>query len=100
MKYGTKFKFVNTAIIKQLPYDLHIFIYKNAVKQNLPTEHFSKNKCLIIKYFITQLISLKQNNTVINYKEIEPSINDLKFVITYIDKEASKFALICKRKLY
>lgn len=57
-------------IIKHLANHLDIFIYKNAIKHNLPIEYVTEWKGFILKYFKTQLISLKQNNTVINQKNV------------------------------
>ena len=59
MKFSTKFRLPShnkiPFIIKQLTYDLDLFIYKVAVSFNKPVAYFNQWKCLVIKKFQSEL---------------------------------------------
>ena len=53
MKFGTKFRFSShnkvTSTVKQLTYDLDLFIYKVAVSFNKPIAYFNIAYLILIK---------------------------------------------------
>ena len=64
MKNGMKYRLPShtnaNSILKQLTYDLDLFIYKISVSYNKPIEFFNQWKCLVIDKF---KIALKNNSS-------------------------------------
>ena len=104
MIFGAKFKLPSkltfNKIIASVISDLNKFIYKLAVQFSYPIEAFNewKNKVL---YRCVNSISDNFKFLNFNHKELNTAIKNLQkeFVITYIDKAANNYAIICK-KLY
>ena len=102
MKNGTKYRLPShsnaNSILKQLTYDLDLFIYKISVSYNKPIEFFNQWKCLVIDKF---KIALKNNSSHIvsfNKNHLFKNIKSLQnnFIITYVDKAPNNYAIICK----
>ena len=100
MERGTKYRFqVGKNVIETFIKDVEDFIYKMAVKYSMPIETFEEWKHFVIKGFGE---CYRRNMYGIyceklNLGEIE-KIQE-KYIITYVDKATSNYALTC-RKLY
>lgn len=102
MLKGTKYRlpmyFNFKSILRTLAMDLDKFIYSIAFKYNAPLESFNMWKFSILNN-IKQSPSNISYPININFKSLQNDILKLQdnFVICYIDKAASNYALICKQ---
>jgi len=101
MKFGCKFKLPSKLsfrrIIASISSDLDIFIYKTALQFSYPVEGFNMWKNKVLEMCGKNIfINFKYSKT--NYKDLNTAIKQLqdKFVITYIDKAANNYAIMCK----
>lgn len=102
MCYGTKFRLPSKStykqIIAQFTYDIDLFIYKISVSYNKPIAFFDEWKHLVIMKLHSYLQLHASNIVSYNHKLLLQQISKLKnnFVITYVDKAANNYAIICK----
>jgi hypothetical protein len=95
---GSKFGVVNS-----FNNDLDNFVYKLAVKYSHPTSTFAEwvfnIKQLFQLSFDNQLLKYNCSDPNVSFKSLKNSIDKLRnsYVITYVDKMANNYAIICKR---
>ncbi len=106
MSFGTKFRIPiclnHNSIHEGFLVDLDKFIYKVAIKYNMPLISFQEWKNYVYIDFIHSLnmaysdYSKFQEN--ITHKQLSFSIKNIKdkFIITYIDKVNNNYAIMCK----
>ena len=92
MKFSTKFRLSSqykvTSFVKQLIWDLNLFINKVAFSFNKPVAYFNQLKCLVINKFQSDL--LNNLSYIVSFDEfrLNKSIKNLQnnFIIICVDK--------------
>ena len=103
MTNGTKFRLQScnstTTLLNSITLDLDKYIYKLASKYAIPLEAFNMWKFTILHNIKNTFRSIKLSKSKYNIVNLKQSINELQksFVITYVDKAANNYAIICKK---